>query len=530
MQYQALYRKYRPKTFDEIVGQKHVSKTLKNEIKANRISHAYLFCGGRGTGKTSTARIFSRAINCLNNKDGNPCNECENCRGILDGTILDVIEIDAASNNGVDNIRDLREEARYTTSVASQKVYIIDEVHMLSTGAFNALLKLLEEPPSHVRFILATTEVHKVPKTIQSRCQRFDFKRISPQDIAGQLRFICENENIKFDEKALSLIAHAADGAMRDAIGILEQCLSINENCLSYKDVSEFLGAADNDILESYVLAISEGDAPKVLSIIDNYVNEGKSVLRFCEGVVSYFRNLLVAKLTPNPHTALDVTEEEGKRLKETADLFTHEKLLYGVDLFLEGINTLKFLESSKTLLEVLSIKLLRPNLSNDIESLQVRIAELEQKIMRANFKPESPKDVISEEKTKEEKKETKKTQKEETPRQQKPQGGGLAKEVKSALKDIIKILHERNHSTIMMALSNADFCDDDGKLGIVFPPELADTFMPMIKEGKEVLEGVIGEVIGKDTTISLKRENEGIKKEDKLNELLNSDIIKIED
>jgi len=234
MAYQALYRKWSPLTFDDVIGQSHITQTLVNEIVHNRIAHAYLFCGTRGTGKTSTAKIFSRAINCLNNHNGNPCNECEICKGILDGSNMDVVEIDAASNNGVDNIREIRDEVAYAPSKSKYKVYIIDEVHMLSSGAFNALLKTLEEPPSHVIFILATTESHKIPATILSRCQRFDFKRISTDDVVNRLKQIIQKDHINIDDKGLRLIARVSDGSMRDALSILDQCIAFGEQTITY--------------------------------------------------------------------------------------------------------------------------------------------------------------------------------------------------------------------------------------------------------------------------------------------------------
>ena len=241
MAYTALYRTWRPLTFDDVVGQTHITNTLKNEIISGRIGHAYLFCGTRGTGKTSTARILSRAINCLSPKDGNPCNDCENCKGILEGKILDITEIDAASNNGVDSIRDLREEARFEGTRLKNRIYIIDEVHMLSTSAFNALLKILEEPPKHVHFILATTESHKVPETILSRCQRFDFRRIRTHDIEVQLARILMADGFRAEERGIRLMAEKADGSMRDALSILDQCMAIGGSTLSYDEIADFI-------------------------------------------------------------------------------------------------------------------------------------------------------------------------------------------------------------------------------------------------------------------------------------------------
>lgn len=246
--YRVLYRKWRPQTFEEVYGQPHITATLKNELVSGRVAHAYLFTGSRGTGKTTCAKILSKAVNCLSPHDGDPCNECEICRGIDNGSVLDVIEIDAASNNGVDNIRDLRDEANFTPVKAKYRVYIIDEVHMLSTGAFNALLKILEEPPEHVIFILATTEVHKLPATILSRCQRFDFKRITPEDICARLQYVAEHENITLDEDAAALIAKVADGALRDALSLLDRCCAVDEHITS-EVVTKSAGLAGRDYL-----------------------------------------------------------------------------------------------------------------------------------------------------------------------------------------------------------------------------------------------------------------------------------------
>ena len=282
MSYTALYRKFRPSTFEEVKGQDHIVQTLRNQIHANRIGHAYLFCGTRGTGKTSVAKIFAKAVNCEHPVDGSPCNECDVCKGINTGSFMNVIEIDAASNNGVDNIRQIRDEIQYTPSSGKYTVYIIDEVHMLSIGAFNALLKTLEEPPSYVLFILATTEPHKIPITILSRCQRYDFKRISIDTIAGRLMELMEKENIEVEEKAIRYVAKAADGSMRDALSLLDQCIAFYlGQKLTYDNVLEVLGAVDNEIFSQLTRCVIEGDVVGCIHVLDEMVMQGRELGQF---------------------------------------------------------------------------------------------------------------------------------------------------------------------------------------------------------------------------------------------------------
>jgi len=331
VEHQALYRKWRPKTFDDVVGQEHVTETIKNEIKNNACGHAFLFCGSRGTGKTSTARILSKAINCENPENGNPCNVCETCRGIENGSIMDIIEIDAASNRGVDNIRTLREEASYTAAITKYKVYIIDEVHALSNDAFNALLKLLEEPPAHVKFVLATTEANKVLETISSRCQRFDFKRITPEDIYSRLDYICNAEGIMAEEKALRMIATAADGALRDALSCLEPCIAAGKE-VDTEFVAEFLGKAENTSVIELCRSIGENDTGGVISVIDSVCARGKNLTPFIESVIKAMRDMLVISITGSCRSDFD--ENEYNLLKSCAESYSTEKLLYAEKSF----------------------------------------------------------------------------------------------------------------------------------------------------------------------------------------------------
>ena len=297
MAYIALYRKFRPKTFDEVVGQEHIEKTLKNQITNNRVGHAYLFSGGRGSGKTSTAKILARAVNCLNPIDGEPCNECEICKQALEGNLVDITEMDAASNNGVDNIRDIREEVEFIPTTAKYRVYIIDEVHMLSTGAFNALLKTLEEPPAHVIFILATTEPQKLPATILSRCQRFDFKRISREDIMKRLKYICDENGTKIEDNALRMISNLADGAMRDAISILDRCVSDGDEVITEDKIRELSGVPQFEYLSKMAEALVIHNPEEVLQISEKLIEEGKDINVFLWELIKLVRDIVIYKI-----------------------------------------------------------------------------------------------------------------------------------------------------------------------------------------------------------------------------------------
>lgn len=376
--YQTLYRKWRPKTFDEVIGQPHITNTLKNEIVTGKISHAYIFTGTRGTGKTSTAKILSRALNCLSPKDGNPCNECDVCRGILNETILDVVEMDAASNNGVENIRDIIDQVRYATASSKYKVYIIDEVHMLSSGAFNALLKTLEEPPEHVIFILATTEIHKVLPTILSRCQRFDFKNITASDIADAIEHIMECENINMERSAAEYIAQLGNGSMRDALSITEQCLAYKPNDIGYKDVTDILGTLDDTFLYDIASDIANGDVRSVLMAFNECMNGGKNPESFAEGLLGCIREILVYKLAPE---TADFTEFKRNITDKTASAFTQEKAVRCIEILSELIRDMKFVSSPRILAECTLVRLASPSFDTSYENLLNRIAELEKRI-----------------------------------------------------------------------------------------------------------------------------------------------------
>ena len=382
MAYQAIYRRWRPQVFDDVIGQSHITKTLKNELINGKTAHAYLFCGTRGTGKTSTAKILAKAVNCQNPVDGNPCCECDICRGISDESILDVVELDAASRTGVDDIRSVIEEAMFSPTVAKKKVYIIDEVHMISTSAFNALLKTLEEPPEHVMFILATTELHKIPATILSRCQRFDFRRITNDDIVGRIKTIIEGDGYSAEEEALKLIAELGDGSMRDALSVLDQCFSFKEQNLTYSDVLSIIGIADDAAVSEICESIVTGNSGNAIKTLDDVVASGKDLGVFFERLTKMLRDIMVTKLTKAPESLLAYSEEKMARLKEYAEKFTVEKLTNSLRLLNDNYGKAKNSSFSRTVYELCIIKMCSPEIDDSPEALLDRIADLEKKIV----------------------------------------------------------------------------------------------------------------------------------------------------
>ena len=378
--YQVLYRKYRPKVFSDVYGQDHVTSTLKNEIKNGRVSHAYLFTGSRGTGKTTCAKILAKAVNCEHNVDGEPCNECEVCKGLDNGSIYDVVEIDAASNNGVDNIRELRDETNYAPSRGKYRVYIIDEVHMLSTGAFNALLKTLEEPPAHVIFILATTEVHKLPATILSRCQRFDFKRIQPETMAVRLKEVAGLEGLSLDDDAAVLIARIADGALRDGLSILDQCAGRSKE-INSDLVSEVAGLAGREAMYKLSDCIANSDSNTAMSIISDLYQNSFDMERLCVEMINHFRNFLVAKTVRKSRELIICTDDEYNTILEASKGFTVESIVFALDLFQNTLVTIKGGASARIEVEMAFIKLCEPKMDESIASLLDRVSKLENAI-----------------------------------------------------------------------------------------------------------------------------------------------------
>ncbi len=378
----ALYRKWRPRGFQDVKGQDHIVRTLKNQITSGRIGHAYLFCGTRGTGKTSIAKIFAKAVNCEDPQDGSPCGQCQTCKNIASGASLNVVEIDAASNNGVENIRDIREQVQYPPTEGKYRVYIIDEVHMLSTGAFNALLKTLEEPPAYVIFILATTEVHRIPITVLSRCQRYDFKRITIQTLVDRLRELSLAEQIDVEEKALTYIAKAADGSMRDALSLLDQCVAFHfGETLTYDHVLDILGAVDTSIFSRMFRAVTEEKTKDCICQLEELVLQGRELGQFVTDFIWYLRNLLLLQASGGGEELLDMSSDNKKLLEEDAGRTDGETLMRYIRVFSDLSNQLRYASQKRVLTELAFIKLTNPQMEHTYDSVIERLNKIEEQL-----------------------------------------------------------------------------------------------------------------------------------------------------
>lgn len=387
MAYTALYREWRPKTFKDVVGQEHITTTLKNQILNERIAHAYLFCGTRGTGKTSTAKVFAKALNCLDLKDGEPCNECDMCKKINEGLAIDVTELDAASNNGVDKIRDIIDDSKYPPQEAKYKVYIMDEVHMLSTGAVNAFLKTLEEPPSNVIFILATTDPQKLPITILSRCQRFDFKRINNKEITARLREVVENKGVFAEDKSLELIARVSDGAMRDSLSILDQAIAMGDGNVDYDELISMLGLVTNEYLFEITSATIERNIEEAMTIIDKIVYAGKDIFLFIKDLIAHYRNLLMVKVTNNPEEVLDMSLENIALIKEQGDRIRVEEIMRSIRILQEAEANAKMSKQARLYLELAIIKICKIEYDTSNEVILGRLNRLESALKSGKIK-----------------------------------------------------------------------------------------------------------------------------------------------
>lgn len=387
MGYTALYREWRPQNFYDIVGQEHITTTVKNQILNDRIAHAYLFCGTRGTGKTTTAKVFAKALNCLDLHDGEPCNKCEMCKKIDEGLAIDVTELDAASNNGIDKIRDIIDDVKYPPQEGRYKVYIMDEVHMLSTGAVNAFLKTLEEPPKNVIFILATTDPQKLPITILSRCQRFDFKRINNNEIIGRLRKIVDDQNAIADDKSLSLIARVSDGAMRDALSILDQAISMGNGAVEYDILINMLGLVTNDHLFALTNAVNQRNVEKSIGIIDEVVYAGKDIYLFIKDLISHYRNILMAKVTNNPEDVLDMSEENITLIKEQGSKLRAEEVMRYIRILQEAEGNAKISKQARLYLELAIIKMCKIEYDTSNEVILSRLNKLEASLKNGSIK-----------------------------------------------------------------------------------------------------------------------------------------------
>ncbi|WP_031555645.1 DNA polymerase III subunit gamma/tau [Oribacterium sp. FC2011] len=387
MSYTALYRKWRSQTFDEIKGQDPIIESFKNQIKTGRIGHAYLFCGTRGTGKTSVAKILARAVNCENPDNGNPCNKCASCRSVLNDSSMNVIEMDAASNNSVEDIRQIRDQVQYPPVDARFKVYIIDEVHMLSQAAFNAFLKTLEEPPEYVIFVLATTEPNKLPITILSRCQRYDFRRISTETITERLHEIASSEGIAVDDEALHYIARVGDGSMRDSVSLLDQCSAFQfDHKIEYEDALNILGAVDTSVFSDMICALNKKDIRDILNIISEVIEQGREIGQFINDLIMYIRNLLLAKSVDNLNGLVDMSNENLLKLKDDSKLFSVDELLRFVRMLSELSNQMRYSVSKRILLETTLMKMAYPETDSSLEGLNAKLSEIKRNIANINI------------------------------------------------------------------------------------------------------------------------------------------------
>lgn len=506
MAYTALYRKFRPAVFEDVRGQEHIVTTLKNQIKSGRIGHAYLFCGTRGTGKTTIAKIFAKAVNCENSEDGSPCGKCAVCRSIAAGASMNVIEIDAASNNGVDNIREIVDEVSYSPAEGKYKVYIIDEVHMLSIGAFNALLKTLEEPPAYVIFILATTEVHKIPITILSRCQRYDFKRITIDTISSRIRELTEVEQVSIEDKAVRYIAKTADGSMRDALSLLDQCIAFHFGQeLTYDKVLDVLGAVDTEVFSRLLRAVLKGDVSKSVGILEEMVIQGRELSQFITDFTWYLRNLLLIKTADGIEDVIDVSTENLARLKEEAEIAENDTIMRYIRVLSELSGQIRFATQKRILIEIALIKLCRPAMETDIQSLADRIRQLEQKAGQGAFALADLPARISEAGS---------TLGTDTPEEQAPLPKAVPEDIRQVASNWRNAVSEAENPMRTYLKGAYPSLAEDGRLLVVVPAGLAYDYFNQ-KEHKEELEKILSRYAEKEIETVIQSTEEGKHPED---------------
>lgn len=502
MSYTALYRKFRPDTFEEVKGQEHIVETLKNQIKAKRIGHAYMFCGTRGTGKTTVAKIFAKAVNCEHPNEGSPCGECAMCRAIQAQNSLNVIEIDAASNNGVDNIREIREEVAYSPTEGKYKVYIIDEVHMLSIGAFNALLKTLEEPPSYVIFILATTEVHKIPITILSRCQRYDFRRITVETIAERLTDLMKIEGQEAEEKAIRYIAKTADGSMRDALSLLDQCIAFYlGQSLTYDNVLEVLGAVDTEVFADMLQLVLEQNVAGLMQLLETLVMQGRELSQFVLDFTWHLRNLLLIQGSDQMEEVLDVSTEQLGRLKAQAQQTEPETLMRYIRIFSDLSNQLKYAAQKRVLVEVALIKLCKPEMTRDYTTLFERMEALEKRMEEQSAITPQALEQLQKQMI-ESLPETGGIRKKEEPKPQLPKA--IPEDVQEVVRNWKKIAAKTTGVAPSWLKDAVLTLGGDNRLTLVFSEKMAAEYYKIEGNRKE-LEQIISEVSGKEIQVEIK-------------------------
>lgn len=491
MSYTALYRKFRPDTFQDVKGQEHIVTTLQNQIKAERIGHAYLFTGTRGTGKTTVAKIFAKTVNCEHPINGNPCGECATCKAIASGASMNVIEIDAASNNGVDNIREIVDEVSYSPAQGKYKVYIIDEVHMLSIGAFNALLKTLEEPPSYVIFILATTEVHKIPITILSRCQRYDFRRISIDTIKKRLEELMKKEEVDVEDKALRYIAKMADGSLRDALSLLDQCIAFHlGQTLTYDKVLDVLGAVDTRVFSELLRNVLKRDVPGCIDLLEEIVMQGRELTQFVTDFTWYLRNLMLVKSSENMEEAIDISKDNLALLKEEAQMIEIDQILRYIRVFSELSGQIRYASQKRILIEMTLIKLCKPSMEKQEDALLDRVRAIEEQLKNGSFLLNNVSDV--------------KTQEKQTIKRP-PMPEAVPEDVENAVKKWSAIV-ENTASPMKIYLKDAEVSmTEDKRLLVALVDGIGSDYFLKNNEHIELLQRVISDYIEKEMKIEVR-------------------------
>lgn len=490
MSYTALYRKFRPSAFQDVKGQDHIVTTLRNQLKANRIGHAYLFTGTRGTGKTTVAKIFARTVNCENPTEDGPCGECRICKAIAAGASMNVIEIDAASNNGVDNIRDIVEQVSYSPAEGKYKVYIIDEVHMLSIGAFNALLKTLEEPPSYVIFILATTEVHKLPVTILSRCQRYDFKRISIDTITGRMQELIAAEKVPVEEKALRYIAKLADGSLRDALSLLDQCIAFHLGQeLTYDMVLDVLGAVDTEVFSLLLRNVLERNVMGCITLLEEIVMQGRELTQFVTDFTWYLRNLLLVQSSDHLEDVIDMSTDNLMRLKEEAQIVEMDKIVRYIRIFSELSGQIRYASQKRILVEIALIKLCRPDMESSQDALLDRIRQVEEQVENGVTVPAAVTPAAAS----------------ETAVHSRPQ---LPKAIPEDVKEIVQkwpaiVGNAENPMKMYLKLAKLSL-GGDNRLMLVLEDGIASDYFSRNPQNREQLERLLSDFCGKEIEVQI--------------------------